>query len=75
VSANDLETTLRQFESDYPVILVMCDLAETSAFFEFDRAAICTDNVDALLRRGPDSEGITPHWPTRTDLLPDAAPC
>ena len=43
MSANDLETTLRQFESDYPVILVMCDLAERSDFCEFDRAAVAAN--------------------------------
>ena len=43
VSANDLETTLHQFESDYPLILVMCDLAGKSDFFEFDRAAVAAN--------------------------------
>jgi hypothetical protein len=40
VSINDLETAIRQFESDYPLILVMCELARKSDFFEFDRAAV-----------------------------------
>lgn len=43
MSANDLETTLRQFESDYRLILVMCDLARKSDFLEFDRAAVAAN--------------------------------
>jgi hypothetical protein len=40
MSADDLEAALREFETEYPLILVMCDLAGKSDFFEFDRAAV-----------------------------------
>ncbi len=43
MSANDLETALRQFEGDYPLILIMCDLAGKSDFCEFDRAAVAAN--------------------------------
>ena len=43
MTGNDLETALRELESDYPLILVMCDLAAKSDFFEFDRAAVAAN--------------------------------
>jgi hypothetical protein len=43
VSSNDLEAALRGLESDYPLILVIRDLAEKSDFVEFDRAAVAAN--------------------------------
>ncbi len=43
MNANELEAKVRQFASDYPVLLVMCDLAALSAHREFDRAGVASN--------------------------------
>ena len=43
MNTNDLEAKVREFASDYPALLVMCDLAARSAYCEFDRAGVASN--------------------------------